>query len=254
MPKTLGRVYPDDIQASINMIGTIVDELMGKSQALLYSSDIDIAPALSRINARLSNEVIIPSDELTDDEAREKLQPIYDDLFEVQATVNESFILPSQDSIAIPTTQANSLIENFRHANLTLYPDIVSRYAKIKDGLHGATALPGTGMELSTLLRDFDQKMLGLETSAPAAYRTFNELETEAQGAEETILIDQEGLTKLENWVSNVYAAEEALKRLEAVALKKPAVAVDYTYKTPWAVIAVGGLALLGLAAWAILE
>lgn len=254
MRKALGRIYPDDIQQSIRQIGSTIDELMEKSQALLYGSDIDIAPILSRLNARLSNEVIIPSDEITDEEARERLNSIFDELYQVQSLVNESFLIPSETEVRIQVSRAKELEESFSHANLEIYPGIIARYAKIKDALHGATVLPGVGMELSQQIRDFDRKLSVLEGSATDVYRIVGDLQVASRTLEETLLFEQPALTQIENWIGQVYATEEALKRLEAIAMKKPAIPVDYTYKTPWAVIAVGGLALLGLAAWAILE
>jgi hypothetical protein len=254
MRHSLGRTYPADIQNSIQALGRSLDDLMASTLELAMRADVDVGGLVRGLNARLVNDVIIVSDQLSDDEARQRLFAIQKEIFAIQQLFAQSGVpiqgrvpvATVEEEAVIPRAQAEKLLSDWRAA-FDLYPSVVERYGRIRPSVEMLTALPIAGGAVAGMLGQFDARIRALDDDiffVRDAFQDFEALLGQEGGA---VRLRRPTFDRMRNWVAGVSAADEALKRLEGIGEKKPAERPAAPGIPFWAVIAVGGAALVGL-------
>jgi hypothetical protein len=259
---TLGRTYPTDIEEALRQVAGRLDALMSSSMNLAIASDMDLSGRISELNTRLVNDIILPSDQLSDDDARARLLSLGKDIQDVENTFLQNNVEIGQGggqitSNVISVKQAGNLADQIQKA-FNIYGSIVDRYGLIRGYVSAASALPATGQKLSEMLAAFDQQIKSLDQKISPVQKYQQDLEVAQAKAEgDMVQIDRDSVRRMQEWAAAVFQADEALKRIEAIALRKPVEptpAARPPHNTPWALIGIAGVALVGLAFWAITD
>lgn len=261
MAKILGRDYPSDITGRIQSLGASLDQLMSQAAGYAAQTGGDLAEKVSALNTRLVNDVINASDQLTDDMARSRLLGIENDRDALQDLVRQEGlqalsyqpVSTGMDTVTLSKSSTEDL-ENALKKAYDLYGQMVSRYDAARPAIQSALALPARGAQLGPLLRDMDQKMALLDGNAQGAHDAIVDLSSDIDVGQDPVTIDRATFEKANAWNSGVFEANETLKRVEGFANRTPADETPVVDKTPWVLIAVAGLALVGAAWWAVSE
>lgn len=255
----LGRIYGPDVEMAIKRLSDRLDALMSSSMNLAMAADFDLSGQISEVNTRLVNDVILPSDQISDENAQARISEIENEVQNLENSFYENNVEIGRGAGMItanvlPATQARDLLDQVKKA-FDLYTSTVDRYAGVKEYVASASALPATGQKLSEMLRSFEFKLRGVDLRVAPMHQYAENLEraiSEAPG--NTVAIDRDAVPRMQEWAASVFQADEVLKRIEAIALRKP-VEVTPSAKaprgTPWALIGIAGIVLVGLAFWA---
>lgn len=257
MRRTLGRPYPPEIQSRISNLGRLLDDFMASTPAYNAATGQDIAPRIRALNAKLVNDVIIVSDEISDEEASARLGRISDEVFELtklfkaaRVPIGPAPAVSTVEEVAtIPRKQAEEMLEGFKKA-FAVFPEVIDRYAAVRSSAEAAVALPVGGQAASELLATADRAISEADRGILDAQDLYGRLEKEIlPSAGESVSIARPAFDLMRNWVAAVERADEAVKRLEGLVHKKPAEPVS-TEPTgiPWWLYAAGvGLILVGV-------
>lgn len=257
MRRSLGKVYPEDIQSSIASIGRNLDDFMASTVAYQMATDEDVSPMVRDLNARLVNEVIIVSDEISDEEARRRLAAIRDGVFDVQRLFTAAGVpiagrepvATVEETAVIPRAQAEAMLAQFRIA-WRIYPGLIERYGRIRPGLEVAAGLPIGGPFVAAGIVGLDQRINALDQEIFWAEEAFGRLEGLLEGAEPAVRIERRTFDRMRAWVAGVFQADETVKRIEGAAEKRAA-SPEPTVPGPavpwWAIAAAGALAVAGI-------
>lgn len=260
--RSLGRVYPPDIEDSIRQLSRRLDALMASSVNLTMAADQDLSGQISEANTRLVNEVVLPSDQLSDDDARGRIRSIESEVQNLENTFFENNVEIGQGAgqltaNVISVRQADDLVDQMDKA-FNIYGSIVDRYGLIRGYVTAASALPATGQKLSEMLSAFDSQIKDIDLRVAAAHTYADDLDIARANAKSgTVAINRDAVARMQQWAAAVFQADEALKRIEAIALRKPVEATPAAkppHGTPWALIGVAGIVLVGLAFWAVTD
>lgn len=255
--RALGRTYPSDVSDAIRSTAADLDDLMVSSADLLTYADLDVSPRVSAANARLVNDVILMSDTITDEAARARLAEIQGEIASIRSvfTANGMAVhgrpsVPTVEATAtVSSDQASLLAELFRKA-LARYPGIVDRYARIRPGIETRTDLPVAGGAIARDLQAADQAFRWLDDNLDEARGDITAMADRALTSP-SVDIGRRSFDRIRAWIGTLDQADEAVKRLEGVALGTKAVA-KASSGVPWGAIAAGGVLLLALIAVAV--
>jgi hypothetical protein len=217
-----------------------LDALSAASVDLAIAASYDLAPAVSRLNSRLANDVVV-SDRPSDLEARKILAEIRKDTASLHRIFSENGIAP-ESRLPMPRDsevetlrriQAQELASQFRHA-FDMYPGLVDRYGQI-------TAAPDV----------IGERLLELDSEAFPLKDAFDALETMLSDEREAYEIQASTFARMRNFAAGVFQADEALKRLEAASGKRsePTPSAREAGKVSWgtAVAVMGVVAVSGI-------
>lgn len=247
----LGRPYPRGIEDDIARLGKDLDELMASSTDLLMRADYDARDQIREINSRLVNEIIIVSDQISDEEVDQRLRNLRAEVFAIQGIFKEQGVpiigyqaVPTTEDLAIiPYSQASSLAAEFRAA-YDLYPSVVERYARIRPLVEQLGVVPLVGGMVGGFLSAMDGRMNALDEDVFFARDAIDGLQVMLQDRTDAVRIARQTFVRIQNWISGVYQMDELLKRMEGKAEGKPA----ETTGASWGTVAlVGGIAAVGL-------
>lgn len=236
--------------------------MMGSSLNLAMAADTDLSGRISELNTTLVNEVVLPSDQISDDDARARISSIDGEVQELENTFfeNNVEIGPASGQITanvISESQAKDLTDQMEKA-FNIYASIVDRYGLVRGYVSAASALPATGQKLTAMLTAFDFQIKTLDLKISAVQKYVSDLETALVNASGgAVPINRESVRRMQEWAGGVFQADEALKRIEAIALRKPVEptpAAKPPHGTPWPLVGIAGIVLVGLAFWAITD
>lgn len=257
MRHELGRPYSTGIQNTILNIGTNLDELMASSTELLVQADYDASFQIAELNSRLVNEVIIVSDQISDEEAQRRLQAIKDEIFQLYVLFRQEGIpvraaqpVPTTEAIAVLTkAHAEELLSRFETA-WDLYPTLVDRFEKVRPIAETVGALPVAGAVIGGLLAGVNQNLVALDQEVFFVNEAIPALRDLIAESGEGVNIARGTFVRFENWIGTVFATDEALKRLEGMTERKPATpTVKKAVVIPAWLIGVGIVAVIGAVA-----
>jgi hypothetical protein len=250
------RVYPGDIQACAAKLGALIDAMMAESELLQIMAELDVRAEVSKLGARLVNEVLLVPGQVSDDEARTRLGLIEKDAFALKSKFDQAGIvlgerpwLASVESLRdIPRVQAEALISDFNQA-FALYPSLVDRYGKLQGTADIGTKLSRVlGSAGPNLLGDLGSRLSEVDRDMMWQKAAYDKIQTDLNDGGSTVAVDVSMYVRMANWPSDVFRIDEGLKRLEGAGLQKRAEATIPTRKSPWKTIALAssGLAAVG--------
>lgn len=257
--RTLGRIYPSDIESEIDRMSKRLDAMMASSLNLAMAADTDLSGRISEVNATLTNEVVLPSDQLSDDQARAKLSTIQNELQDLENIFFENNVEIGQGAgqltaNVISKKQAQDLDDQLDKA-FNIYNSIVDRYGLVKGYVNAASALPATGLKLTNMMSAFDYQIRSIDSKIAPLHTYQEQLQTAiANASGDAVAIDRDRVRRMQETAAAVFQGDEALKRIEAIALRKPVAPTPSAkppHSTPWALIGIAGIVLVGLAFFA---
>lgn len=248
----LGRPYPANIEGDIARLGKDLDDLMASSTDLLMRADYDVRDQIRDINSRLVNDVIIVSDQISDEEADQRLRDLRAEVFAIQGVFQQQGVpvigyqsVPTTEDLAIiPFSQAASLATEFRAA-YDLYPSVVERYARIRPMVEQLGVVPLVGGMVGGFLSSMDGRINALDEDVFFARDAIQGLDAMLADRTDAVRIARQTFVRIQNWISGVYQMDELLKRMEGKAEGKPA---EPLAGSKWGTYAiVGGIAAVGI-------
>ncbi len=257
MGRSLGRTYPSDVRSTIANLGENLDNLMASGPELAAKADLDLSSQIATLNSRLVNEVIIASDQISDGEARTRLNAIKDDVFRLFVIFRQNGVavqgrqaMPTTEGVAtIPMAQAQRLLSDLKET-YDLYPSIVDRYARVRPMAETAAELPVAGASISGTLAAVDGNMVALDQDVLFARDAIAEFEKILAASGDSVQIERSTFVRIQNWIGGVRAVDEALKRLEGIFERKPAEpGPSRPAGIPWWAVVLGGAAVVGVIA-----
>lgn len=258
----LGRAFPSDIEDSIKKLSDRLDSMMASSVNLAMAADQDLSGKISEVNTQLVNDVVLPSDQISDEDAHARIANIEKEVQDLENTFFENNVEIGQGAgkitaNVIPENQAKDLMAQMDKA-FNIYASIVDRYGLIRGYVSAASALPSTGQKLTDMLSAFDGQIRAIDQKISPVRKYNGDLETALVNVSGgAVPINRDEVLKMQQWAASVFQADEALKRIEAIALRKPVEATPAAkspHGTPWAVIGIAGILLVGLAFWAVTD
>jgi hypothetical protein len=119
-----------------------------------------------------------------------------------------------------------------------------------------ALALPGTGSKVSSMLSSLQVRLAKISPQLATMHGYSDQLESASAGSP-SVKFDRNKAADMQRFSADVLQADEALKRIEAIVLRKPVQPTPAAKGAgkpgiPTAIVAVAGLVLVGLAFWAI--
>lgn len=223
--------FSSELLGWISSLGNVIDSMMAHSGALSLLSGKNPRGALSKLNARLVNEVILLGGRIPENEAKTRVRLIEKDTELEKAKFSAAGVrlgerLWMSGIRQIPKAGAESLTLDFDTA-LDLYPALVDRYAKSQDPKIGKQ-LSEIGVEIFWMKNAFDR------------------LSSRMSGSDD-VEIDLSETLRMADGVSDIFQVNETLKRAEGVLGKRADVTAP-SRKSAWESIALasGGLATIG--------
>ena len=256
----LGRIYPDDVESQVQQISRRIDDMMASSVDLATFADTDLSGQISELNANLVNDVVLPSDELSDEDARNRLAGI-----DAEASRLEGIFAANGVQIGagagqltadvLSSKQAEDLSAQMEKA-FNIYAGIADRMALAQPMITNALALPGTGSKISDMLSSLNARLAKISPQLATEHSYSDQLDAANDGSP-SVKFDRNKAADMQKFSADVLQADEAMKRIEAIVLRKPVEPTPAAKGTgkpgiPTAIVAVAGLVLVGLAFWAI--
>lgn len=239
MKKALGRAYPAAIQGEIDALGLQVDALLPAALDFSIASGTDSQRAVSTLNARLVNEVVIVSAQLTDAEARVRVAAIKKGVSILLKKASEGAI--HQDAARILSKdQALALVSAWNRA-FDVYDDVTRRVGRLKQGTLESSAYSDVALSLQVL----DADVLWAKDA-------FEQLADLADGRDD-VEIEGGAFSKMASWLTESVSVDNRLKRLEGRLENRPARAIPaVSADSPWLSIigATVGLGGIGVVLW----
>ena len=230
--------------------------MMAESGLLEILTDVSARAEISKLGARLVNEVILVPSQIRDEEAKTRLDLIEKDAETTQAKFSRAGValgerpwLASVESLrTIPHPQAETVLSDFRQA-FALYPGLVDRYGKLRTTKDIASKLSGSlGAAGPSLLEDLGNRLSEIDRDLLWQKAAFDKLEGDLTQTPDHVQVDVSMYVRMANWPADIFRVDEGLKRLEGAAFKKRAEVTQPYGQSPWKTIALasGGLAALG--------
>ncbi len=258
--RSLGRDYPADIQSSIQALSKSLDDMMAAAPNLATFAGTDLSGKVSELNARLTNDVILPSDVLSDDDARSRLLDIQKDAAALQAQFAQAGVTPgagnSTSTAGLGSKEAQDLAAQMEKA-FNLYTGIADRFNAASTSIQSALALPGQGSRIQGMVADLGSRLRSIDGMLDDMHQASDALSSAIDRAPSgaPVSVDRATVGSMQDFIGAVNQADEALKRIEAIVLRKPVeptpAAVEPPSNTPWVLVGAAGVTLVGLAFWA---
>lgn len=256
----LGRIYPSDVESQIQQLAARIDDMMASSVDLATFADTDLSGQISELNASLLNDVVLPSDELSDDEARNRLAAV-----DAEASRLEGIFATNGVQIGTGAGQLTADVLSAKQAEglsaqmdkaFNVYAGIADRMSLAQPMILSALALPGTGANVSAMLSSLQTRLAKI-TPRLATMHSYTEQLDDAISGSPSVKFDRSKAADMQRFAADILQADEALKRLEAIVLRKqveptPSARGAAKPGIPTTIVAVAGLVLVGLAFWAI--
>lgn len=250
------RGFPSDVQVQIARLGNQIDAMMAESGLLEILQDAKVRAEISRLGARLVNEVILVPGQITTLEAKTRLGQIEKDAQTTKSKFDQAGLalgerpwLASVESLRmIPKAQAQGLLSDFKQA-FALYPALVDRYGKLRTAKDLASKLsPTLGAYGANLLEDLGNRLSETDRDLFWQKAAFDKLEADLAEAQENVQVDVSMYVRMANWPADLFRVDEGLKRLEGAVFQKRAEVTAPATESPWKTIALasGGLAAVG--------
>lgn len=238
MKQALGRAYSAAIQGAVEKLGLRIDALLPGAMDLAIKNGTDVPKAVSALNGRLVNEVIIISAQLTDHEAEVRLAAI-----EKEAAAIERQVAGHDPKGAVRIlsgVQATALVGNWNRA-FQVYDEMVLRLGR----LPASAAVSASTQDVVAALQVLDTDVLWTKDA-------FEQLQDLADSRDD-VELDGSTFARMTGWLSEALTADNRLKRLEGAFEGKPARAIpSVSSMSPWlSIIGVtAGLGGIGMVFW----
>lgn len=239
MKRALGRAYPAAIQGEIDALGLRIDALLPAALDFSISSGTDAQRAVSTLNARLVNEVVIVAAQVTDAEARVRIAAVEKDALSLQKKASEGSI--HKDAVRILSKdQVLALVAAWNRA-FDAYDDVTKRVGRLKQGTLESAAYADVALSLQML----DTDILWTKDA-------FEQLADLADGRDD-VEIESGTFLKMASWLTEAISVDNRLRRLEGRMENRPARAIPaVSAASPWLSIigATAGLGGIGVVLW----
>jgi len=234
----LGRTYPEEIESTIRNIGMSLDLIMDSTLNLPPGEQKGVIEKVRSLNAQLTNEIVVPSDQLSDEEAKHRLWKISTDLFALEGIFRKAGVelkpLPMEPTTTgtatIPRADAKALSDRYKEA-FTLFPNLQNRWPPMRAFAVKMAPLPFIGPLFVALTNAIDQRMKWLDNNLLPVDKLINDLKVQIDAGTDPIRFDRNAFDRLRTWIGSVFSMEDKIKRLEGEFLKK---ADPYKAPIPW--------------------
>jgi hypothetical protein len=229
----LGRTFTGGLGKYFNDVSKYLDLLMDASGRLPEPQKTEAITKLREANSYMVNQIIIPSDRITDSEVTKYLNNVADllsyvrkDLFDKTKTPVEALPLVPSDSgkAVVATDELKELVVKYNDA-FDVHPSLRDRWAKIGAPLKALMQVPFFGPMVAPTVSAVESKLKFADGNINSANDAMKIIKYESEIVRPTnrATIDQKTWQLPRSWVNAVYSADEQIKRLEAQAVKKPA-------------------------------